>query len=369
MDIYLAGGAVRDLILGHSITDRDYLVTNTSREEFVKRFPNAQQVGRTFPIFLINKMEFSFPRGNSLDEEVKSRDLTVNALLLNSQGDLICHPRSLEDLKNKVLRPASKQSFIDDPLRVFRAARFWAKFPDFTPHASLLETMHSVSQNGHLDILPADRIGQETIKALNTIKPGNYIRLLTQTGCLSPWFDALNCISQSSTESTDFLSNNIVEHTAQLMDKLSGNAKAVWMGLCHGIGKRHGDSKTPFLHTHDINREAVAKELASRIRLSNALSIAGAKATRWHMAASHYDRLPADTRVDLLIDLHLAGILDESFDLVAADNNIFFHKRAHTDLETILTVNLKSRDRNLGPKSGEILRAMRAKKLAVQTKK
>ncbi len=106
---------------------------DTTRQEFMQAFPYAEEVGRAFPIFLIDKLEFSFPRGKTIDEDLESRDLTVNALLLDEDGCLLCHPKSIEDLHARVLRPASTQSFIDDPLRVFRAARFWASFQTLIP--------------------------------------------------------------------------------------------------------------------------------------------------------------------------------------------------------------------------------------------
>ena len=145
MNIYLAGGAVRDLLLGRPLSDRDYLVTKATREEFQRAFPNAQEVGHTFPIFLVDKTEFSFPRSDSLANELRARDLTVNAQLLDENGELICHPNGLDDLKRRILRPASAYSMEEDPLRVFRAARFWSQLPDFTPHEELLEAMRSAA--------------------------------------------------------------------------------------------------------------------------------------------------------------------------------------------------------------------------------
>jgi len=370
MNVYLAGGAVRDLLLGRPITDRDYLVTNTTRQEFMQAFPYAEEVGRAFPIFLINKLEFSFPRGITIDEELKSRDLTVNALLLDEDGCLLCHPQSMEDLHARVLRPASTQSFIDDPLRVFRAARFWAKFPDFTPHRSLIETMHTVADLGLLETIAPDRIGQETVKALNTQSPGNYLRLLAKGGCLAPWFaDFLPGIGMPAGP-PKYHDSDVVEHTCRIMDQLAGDATAVWMGLCHDIGKTRTHKEfLPRHHGHDKRGIKLAEGQAFRIRLSNAFVTAGLKAAKWHMIAAQYDALRPGTRVDLLMDLHFARILEPFFNLVQADQQKDFLNEAQDDLALILPVRLAPKDMNLGPKSGKILRDLRTQKLAKHIKK
>ena len=80
MQVYLAGGAVRDLLQGRTITDRDYLVMDATKQEFKDAFPGAHEVGRAFPVFLLDGLEFSFPRATSITDELKARDLTVNEI-------------------------------------------------------------------------------------------------------------------------------------------------------------------------------------------------------------------------------------------------------------------------------------------------
>ncbi len=370
MNIYLAGGAVRDLLLGKPIADRDYLVTHTTRQQFLKAFPKAEEVGRAFPVFLLHKSEFSFPRGKTIEEELESRDLTVNALLLDTHGELLCHPNSLEDIGNRVLRPASFQSFVDDPLRVFRAARFWAKYPEFTPHASLIETMQAIADMGLLEKIAAERIGQETIKALSTQSPGNYLRLLSKGGCLGPWFE--ECIPGVDMPAgpPQYHDSSVMEHTCRIMDNLAGDTIAVWMGLCHDLGKNFtAREHLPKHHGHDKRGITPAKELAERIRLSNRYVTAGTKAARWHMIGGQYDQLRPGTKVDILIDAHFARLLSPLFKLIKADQGKDFMQQAHDDLATILPVQLPPKSRNLGPQSGKILRMLRAEQLAKTTKK
>lgn len=361
MQVYLAGGAVRDLLQGRTITDRDYLVMDATKQEFKDAFPGAHEVGRAFPVFLLDGLEFSFPRATSITDELKARDLTVNALLLDEEGELACHPLGLHDLHNKILRPASRQSFIDDPLRVFRAARFWAKLPDFTPHDELIETMRYIAEQGLLKTLAPDRIGQETVKALNTPAPGNYLRLLAQADCLSPWFAEFKDSMNIPAGPLPYHDTSVIEHTCRVMDALAGDEYSVWMGLCHDLGKTRTPAHVlPKHHGHDKVGVQMADVLSKRLRLSNAHAHAGAKAAKWHMIAARYEELRPATKVDMLMDLHLAQMVTQLFSLVVADRGTDFSQEAMSDVHTIVPVRLPKELMNLGAESGKRLRELRA---------
>lgn len=370
MKVYLAGGAVRDLLLGRPVTDRDYLVMNATREEFLEAHPNAQQVGRTFPIFLLDRQEFSFPRADSLMEEIMARDLTVNAMLLDEAGELFCHPRALEDLRQQILRPASPRSFIDDPLRVFRAARFWAKFPEFQPSDDLIKSMKEIAGKGLLNALPADRVGQEVIKALKSPAPGNFFRLLAQTNTLTPWFEELRSGLDIPAGPIPYHDTNVIEHTCRTMDALAGDEIAVWMAFCHDLGKlTTQEDQLPKHHGHDKRGVKMAEDISKRIRLSNAHAAAGSKAAQWHMVAGRYKELRPGTKVDLLMSLHLSRTLEPFFKLVRADQDMDYMTRAKRDLSTILSVSLPNEFMNRGEESGIRLHGLRAQALTRKYKK
>ena len=365
MEIFLAGGAVRDLLLGRPVADRDYLVTGATREAFQEKFPAAREVGHAFPIFLLEGLEFAFPRREPLTEELRSRDLTVNALLLDSHGNLYCHPQGLDDLYARILRPASRQSFLDDPLRVFRAARFQAALPDFIPHEELIDVMRTTARRGLLDTISADRIGMETRKALATDAPGNFLRLLAEADCLSPWFEEFGNASDIPAGPLPYHDTNVLEHTCRVMDSVRGNPLAVWAALCHDLGKTlTPPDELPTHHGHDKAGTAMAETLAKRIRLPNTHVAAGANGARWHMVAARYDTLRPGTKVDLLMRLHTSQTLDTVFALVRADQDKDFLRQAKADLRTILKVRLPKVDRNLDAESGRRLRILRAQALA-----
>lgn len=365
MNVYLAGGAVRDILLGRSIVDRDYLVTDTTKEAFQNRFPAAQEVGKAFPVFLVDRLEFAFPRAADINQELKSRDLTVNAMLLDGDGNLLCHPQALEDIHTRTLRPASPQAMRIDPLRIFRAARFWACLPGFTPHGELKEAMHDAAHDGLLSDIAPDRVGVEVVKAMAGVRPGNFLRLLAETGCLSPWFSEFEGGENIPAGPPPFHDTNVIEHSCRIMDALAGNPMAAWMGFCHDLGKlQTEEGLLPRHHGHDKRGTSMAKELATRLRLSNKHIISGTMAAKWHMTAGRYEELRPGTRVDLLMELHLSETMENLFTMVEADQAKNHLSPARRDLDTILSVSLPSESRNLGRQSGELLRQLRAQALS-----
>jgi len=369
MKSFLAGGAVRDLLLGRSLSDRDYLVTEVTKQAFQTEHPAAREVGHAFPVFLLEGLEFSFPRADSLEEELRSRDLTVNAMLLDEEGELVCHPRALEDLHHRVLRPASERSLLDDPLRVFRAARFWAVLPEFSPHEELVNAMRETARRGLLDSIAADRVGVEVRKAMAAAAPGNFLRLLARADCLSPWFEEFRTASAIPAGPLPYHDTDVIEHTARVMDALTGDPLAAWAGLCHDIGKTTTPPEHwPSHHGHDVRGADMAGELARRLRLPNTYVDAGTQGARWHMLAGQYDQLRPGTRVDLLMKLHLTRTLDTVFALARADQDVDFAHRARKELATILKVRLPLELRDLKEESGRRLRDLRAQALLKATK-
>ncbi|WP_147821486.1 HD domain-containing protein [Salidesulfovibrio onnuriiensis] len=365
MQIYLVGGGVRDLLLGRAVRDKDYLVTNATKEQFKTTFPEAQEVGKAFPVFLIQGKEYAFPRGKNLEADLLARDLTINAMALGQQGELTCHPQAMDDLSNRVLRPTSGTALLEDPLRVFRAARFYALLPEFSPHPELLEAMEKLSDSEAIRDIASDRVGQETRKALGTPKPGNFLRLLDRADCLRPWFRELAEASAIPAGPPPHHHTNVLEHTAEIMDKVAGDPLCAWMALCHDLGKCATPKEEWPRHIgHESTGARLAEQLGTRLRLPLKYIKAGQKAALLHMKAGRYAELRPGTRVDLLMEAHLARITEPLFKLAAADQGTDHSPQARAELATILMVSLPEKDRNLGAASGERLRLLRAQSIA-----
>lgn len=381
MRILLVGGAVRDLLLGLPPGDRDYLVLDATPKEFIRRFPRARLVGKAFPVFILDREEYAFPRGDSLEADLLARDFTINALALElpdhpavpdrADPALLhaAHPDSLADIASRTLRPASPAALSDDPLRTFRAARFLARFPDLSPHPSLLEAMRETARAGLLAGLAAERVGMELRKALRAPAPGRFLRLLDQAGCLAPWFAEMERAGAIPAGPAPHHAESVLEHTARVLDRLAGLAPGEelpgWMGLVHDLGKTATPPEEWPRHIgHEHRGQALAESLGRRLALPERLVAAGRLAARLHMRAMRYDQLKPGTRVDLLNAAHAAGLTRELFLLARADHGSDRLPEARADLAALLAVRLPLAERDHGRESGLRLRELRSQAVA-----
>ena len=348
------------MLLGLPVRDRDYLVLEATVEDFLAAHPQAKPVGKTFPVFILDHQEYSFPRAASLEADLALRDFTVNAMAMDEGGRLFCHPQALEDLQARTLRPASASSLADDPLRAIRAARFLAQMPGFSAHPELLAAMRDVAASGALAEPYAERVAQEVQKAMAGERPGEFLRLLDRSGCLAPWFAELDGASSIPAGPPKYHDASVLEHTARVMDRLAGDPMTVWMGLCHDLGKAATPSEVLPRHIgHDLRGEALAVALGERLRLPTRLIRAGADAARWHMVAGNYPELKPSTRVDLLTRLKSRGVLREMFELELADKDRDHRALVQAELNSILEAKLPQELRDHGDASAEALRTLR----------
>ena len=184
--VYLVGGAVRDRLLGRTPREYDFAF-DADGETFLRLHPRARRVGRSVSVILLDGQEY-MPLQGTLEEDLRRRDLTVNALAEDREGRLYAHPEALSDIAGCVLRPASPTSFADDPVRVFRLARMACELPSFTVHDEAVAQMRAVAASGRLEGIPAERVGREFMKALAAPRPSCWRGPLAEGGCLSPWF-------------------------------------------------------------------------------------------------------------------------------------------------------------------------------------
>ncbi|MFW6243739.1 MAG: tRNA nucleotidyltransferase [Desulfovibrionales bacterium] len=362
MDIYLVGGAVRDSLRNVPEGDRDYVVLNSSEEELLAVFPRAIRVGRESPVYITGNSQYTLSPAKTIVEDLKSRDLTINALARDPAGSVVGLDQSFEDLRDKVLRPVAAENFFKDPARVFRAARFAACLPDHTPAPELFEAMANVNGAGVTQLLSAERVGQEMSKALGCPDPGRFFSLLDRTGGLRPWFGEL---AEALEVPVGSGAGTLFDHTLSVIKELRGDRAAVWMGVCHALGCVAEDARENACAGASPEAGALrAEDMGSRLRLPKALVRAGAVAARWIRAGVHYDQLPAPDKVDLLERLWNAGLVQPFFSLVRACSGKNFHDQAQADLQRMLAVTLPAEERDLGELSGRRLRSLRSQAIA-----
>ncbi len=365
MRILLVGGAVRNLLLGRPLADKDFVVTDEDETGFLRRYPQARKVGGHFPVFLLDGREFALLRAPDLDGDLHARDLTVNAMALDEDGFLYCHPLALQDLQDRVLRPCGPECMAQDPLRVFRSARFAAQLPDFTPHSTLLEAMTAAARSGMLENITPERVGHELLLALAGPAPSHFLRLLHMTGCLPPWFKELAESDDIPAGPTPHHHESVFKHTCRVMDKLTGDPLAVWMGMTHDLGKTGTPPDLwPSHPGHEAAGASLAQRMGQRLRLPNRFLKAGEAAAKLHMKAARYPDLRPGSLVDLLMGLHAKGLVRQMFALVKADHGRDYLGPALADLKLLLGIRLPEGERDQGPDSGARLRELRAQILA-----
>ncbi len=355
---YLVGGAVRDMLLGGSPTEFDYAFSGDAAH-FLASHAGACRVGKSVRVCLWRGQEYMPLRGGSIESDLAARDLTCNALALDADGVLHSHPLALHDLRDKILRPASAHAFADDPVRAFRLARFAARFPAFSVHEEALRQMRALHGSGAVAALPAERVGRELLKALATPSPARFLRVLAAGGLLSPWFTELDGCDSIPAGPAQWHSGSVLEHTARVMNAVAGDSMAVWMALCHDLGKMTTPpAELPHHYQHEKRGEALALALAERLALSRLHRQAGTLAVRQHMKAGMYDRLRIGTCRDLLWATRQEPFHDAFWRMVDADSRNRHSVRAAQELTVIAAVRLPEVWQNRGIESARQLREL-----------
>jgi tRNA nucleotidyltransferase (CCA-adding enzyme) len=201
MKIYRVGGSVRDELLGRPIADRDFVVVGATPEEMRAR--GFRAVGRDFPVFLhpetgeeyaLARTERKRGRGHrgfsfhaapevTLEEDLARRDLTINAIARADDGALIDPFRGAADLRAGILRHVGP-SFVEDPLRVLRVARFAARF-GFAVAPETEALLRAIADGGELATLAPERVWQEVARALMEPHPARFFLILHRCGALA----------------------------------------------------------------------------------------------------------------------------------------------------------------------------------------
>lgn len=290
MQVYLVGGAVRDELLGIKSKDRDYVVVGARPEDLLAL--HYQQVGKDFPVFLhpITHEEYALARTErksgrgytgficdfspniTLEEDLKRRDLTINAIAKDENGRIIDPLGGTDDLHAKVLRHITG-AFEEDPLRVLRAARFLAKLYHlgFNIADETLSLMRRMTASGELSSLTPERVFMEIEKALMTQHPEVFFYTLHEIGALKiilPEVDALFGVPGPARWHPEIDSGVHTMMTVEAVSKLTDDPKTRFAMLMHDIGKALTPRSQWPHHQHHNERGLIPlKELCLRLRV------------------------------------------------------------------------------------------------------
>ena len=305
MQVYLVGGAVRDALLGLPVKERDWVVVGSTRDELLRL--KYREVGRDFPVFLhpdtqeeyaLARLERKVSPGYrgfavefgpqvTLEEDLARRDLTINAIAQAEDGSLLDPYNGRRDLQARVLRHVSP-AFIEDPVRILRVARFAARFSSLGFHVApeTMALMRAMVERGEVNALVAERVWQETEKALHESGAGVFFTVLRECGALKviyPEIDALFGVPQPEKWHPEI---DTGVHTLMVLDqavRLSSDAKVRFAALVHDLGKAATpQAEWPGHQGHEERSVALIEALSERLRLPNEYRDLSVIVARYH---------------------------------------------------------------------------------------
>ncbi|MBV8305993.1 MAG: multifunctional CCA addition/repair protein [Gammaproteobacteria bacterium] len=323
MRVYLVGGAVRDRLLGLAVRERDWVVVGATPEELVRL--GYEPVGREFPVFLhpTTHEEYALARQErkvgpgyrgfttqfapdvTLEEDLRRRDLTINAMAEDESGALIDPYGGKADLEARLLRHVS-EAFVEDPVRILRVARFAARFAPlgFRIADETLALMRRITAAGEVRTLVPERVWQETERALAEANPEVFFATLRACGALAvvyPEIDALFGVPQPPRWHPEIDTGLHVMLALKYAAERAAPAAVRFAVLTHDLGKAQTPkSEWPSHHGHEEFGVPLINELCERLKVPNSHRELAILTARYHTLVHRALELRAATVLTLL---------------------------------------------------------------------
>jgi tRNA nucleotidyltransferase (CCA-adding enzyme) len=318
MQVYLVGGAVRDGLLGRPVSERDWVVVGATPAELERA--GYLPVGRDFPVFLhpetkeehaLARLERKVAPGYrgfvtefspdvSLEDDLRRRDLTINAMAQDARGQIIDPHGGQRDLEARLLRHVSP-AFAEDPVRILRVARFAARYSalGFRVAGETLAVMQSMVSAGEVAALVAERVWTETEKALGEPRPDVFIEVLRDCGALKeiyPELDALFGVPQPEKWHPEIDTGVHQLMALRQAVKLGANTATRFAVLMHDLGKGITPTeRLPAHHGHEDAGVVLVEGLCARLRVPNHFRELAVMASRFHTHVHRAHELRAAT--------------------------------------------------------------------------
>lgn len=339
--LYLVGGAVRDELLGIKNSDEDYCVVGLSHDEFTELFPEAFERGKSFEVFDMYGKEFALARVErkcgkghtdfeinankqiTILDDLKRRDLTINSMAKNVlTGEIIDIFNGKKDLENGIIR-ATSESFKEDPLRVYRAARFACKF-GFTVEDDTLKLMNSLKSE--LSELSAERVFDEMRKALEYDKPSIFFDTLKRADVLDVHFIEIYRLVGALQPEKYHPEGDSYNHSMLAVDmcaKLTKDVKIRFAALVHDLGKGV-TPKEMYPHHYDHDKKGVDEvlKLCNRLKMPNEWTSYGKIAAKEHMKGGIFYKMTPSKKVDFIERVYKTKLGLEGLEIIVeSDRN------------------------------------------------
>ncbi len=324
MKTWLVGGAVRDRLLGLPVGERDWVVGGATAEEMLAA--GYKPVGKDFPVFLhpetgeeyalarterktapgYHGFEFHAAPDVTLEEDLKRRDLTINAMAEGEDGQIVDPWGGREDLAARRLRHVSP-AFREDPVRILRIARFAARFAPlgFSVAPETLSLMGEMVAAGEADHLVPERVWKELARAMGEPRPDTFIRVLRASGALArvlPEVDALFGVPQPARWHPEI---DAGEHVLLALRAAAGAApETVFAVLMHDLGKAATPPEELPRHiAHDARGVPLVRAACERLGAPRTWRELALAVTREHLNVHRAFELRPATVVQLLARL------------------------------------------------------------------
>lgn len=290
MEIFLVGGAVRDKLLGRPVAEKDWVVVGATPQAMIDL--GYQPVGKDFPVFLHpqTKEEYALARTErktapgytgfqfyaaedvTLEQDLTRRDLTINAMAENANGELIDPFGGAADLHKRVLRHVSP-AFAEDPVRILRIARFAARYHHlgFAVAEETLELMRTMVASGEVDHLVAERVWKEMSRALTETDPQVFFTTLRDCGALArilPEVDKLFGVPQRPEYHPEVDTGVHTLMSLQQACRLSPSVDVRFAVLVHDLGKGETPQEEwPRHHDHERRSMPLVRAVCQRLAI------------------------------------------------------------------------------------------------------
>lgn len=323
--IYIVGGAVRDSLLRLPVQDRDYVVVGSTPEEMIR--DGFQAVGKDFPVFLHPKTheEYALARTErktaagykgfvfhtdanvTLEQDLIRRDLTVNAMAQDSNGQITDPFGGQQDLQRRVFRHVSA-AFAEDPVRILRVARFAARFAlpphNFTVADKTNALMQEMVAGGEVDALVPERVWQELARGLMEVKPSRMFEVLRACGALKrllPELDALWGVPQPEKHHPEI---DTGVHVMLVVDYAAQQGYSLpirFAALMHDLGKGTTPPELwPKHHGHEERSAKLVDIVCQRLKVPSDCRDLAYMTARDHGNVGRAFEMRASTIVDFL---------------------------------------------------------------------
>jgi len=334
-NLYLVGGAVRDSLLEKATHDEDYCVTGISFEKFQEIFPNAHIRGKAFAVFDIDGKEFALARTESktgtghkefeikadpkitIEDDLARRDITINAIAKDVlTGEIIDPFNGRQDLKNKIIR-ATTEHFKEDPLRVYRVARFTAQL-GFEVEPNTIKQMNELKHE--LDTLSKERVFTELSKALETEKPSIFFDILREANVLDIHFKEIKDLIGVEQPVKYHPEGDAYNHTMLVLDmaadmtknfELNRKLEIRFAALVHDLGKGITPKEEyPHHYGHENTGVELVAKFGNKINAPNNWVKCGKTACKEHMRGGIFYRMKPSKKVEFIerVDKTLLGL-------------------------------------------------------------